>query len=338
MDNVREQFFGNQCMAIFEEKTQRIIQIKKRLVQLTTFRLETDGKQPEQKKTDYSILLKEWEQESGWETDPTVLPTRKTVQLPTPAIVELPPTPLGDLPHPQTLGELQQQQQQHEESPPLTLGDLQQQQQQQTLGDLQQQQQQHEESPPQTLGDLQQQQQQQHEDLPPQTDEEFDWHEYVLYDVNTTISGTVSPAYEGATTHVSEGSVPEDINKECSTNSTPTQSPVVIEYCNLEAVFIVNNIVAYTTPTPKTPALKISAPISATTLPSTPFVLKIRIKTSIIEVKNLNENSTIDELKVELFTQENLDCSLIKILKGFPPIPIDTANETLTLASHTITT
>ena len=72
-------------------------------------------------------------------------------------------------------------------------------------------------------------------------------------------------------------------------------------------------------------------------MPSTPFVLRIRTKTGVIRISNLNVNSSLGELKAELSTQANLDCSLIKILKGFPPKYLDTSIETSTLASHTIT-
>jgi hypothetical protein len=72
-------------------------------------------------------------------------------------------------------------------------------------------------------------------------------------------------------------------------------------------------------------------------MPSTPFVLRIRTKTGVIKITNLNENSSLGELKAELLTQANLDCSLIKILKGFPPKSLDTSIEASTLASHTIT-
>ena len=72
-------------------------------------------------------------------------------------------------------------------------------------------------------------------------------------------------------------------------------------------------------------------------MPSTPFVLRIRTKTGVVRITNLNENSSLGELKAELSTQANLDCSLIKLLKGFPPKYLDTSIETSTLASHTIT-
>jgi ubiquitin thioesterase OTU1 len=71
-------------------------------------------------------------------------------------------------------------------------------------------------------------------------------------------------------------------------------------------------------------------------MPSTPFGLRVRTKTGVIKITNLTEQSSLAELKAAISTQANIDCSYVKILKGFPPKSLDTTNESETLISHSI--
>ena len=71
-------------------------------------------------------------------------------------------------------------------------------------------------------------------------------------------------------------------------------------------------------------------------MPSTPFGLRVRTKTGVIKIANLTEQSSLAELKAAISTQANIDCSQVKILKGFPPKSLDTTNESETLISHSI--
>ena len=72
-------------------------------------------------------------------------------------------------------------------------------------------------------------------------------------------------------------------------------------------------------------------------MPETPqYTIRVRTKKGLIRITNLTENSSIAELKSAISSQGDVDCSNIKVLKGYPPKAIDASNESSTLISNSI--
>ena len=71
-------------------------------------------------------------------------------------------------------------------------------------------------------------------------------------------------------------------------------------------------------------------------MPETSYTLRVRTKKGVLRITNLTENSNIGDLKSAIVVQGDVDCSNVKILKGYPPKALDSSNDSSTLASHSI--